>query len=517
NSSFYDRPIDLVINGKDSFKLSFEINGQVIVGTYQYGQKVVTDYFEFIIEKTPYFDFPKVEGRYFFVVNSPRNLYNYLQSNVKVRPENFNAKTIRISLTDHNQLKARDLVMAIDTLYLEYTKEAKNQAVQQKIDWLNDQIAETEAKVEGFESYFENFIIEKKTTNFQSEIGKTINRLISLDSARFTMRTRIKNLDSVIEQMRTREDVLGVSPLVMSELPEVVATRLKSYQSLLSERRIKADSYSESTMVMKKLNNELSILKDELYTLIDEYREMLGKSYQQLSANKEQLERTFSQMPSTGTEYAKNTRFYSLQEQFLSSLRRLKMEMEITIAGTVANFVVLYPASFPTVPIKPKPMFIYAIGASVGVILSLVFVVLRYLLNNKISSLKELEKLVSVPVLGAVPAYTTQKLPLTKLVINPGSKSGISEALRSIRTNMEFLNGSSETHIMTITSTISGEGKTFVAVNLGAIIAFSKKRVCIVDLDMRKPKVHLAFNDEPRAQGVSTLLIGRNKLSECIV
>ena len=198
------------------------------------------------------------------------------------------------------------------------------------------------------------------------------------------------------------------------------------------------------------------------------------------------------------------------------ALRKSKMELEITRAGTVTNYVILSPASLPQGPIKPEKLLIYGVALSFSLVFSFVFLLVRYLLNNKITSLRELEKLIQVPILGAVPKYNKEKIPLTKLVIKPSSKSAISESLRTIRTNMEFLNGTKESHIITITSTISGEGKTFIAVNMGAIIAFSKQKVCIVDLDMRKPKVHLAFGDEAAVHGVSTLLIGKSSLDECI-
>src|SRR5690606_8106052 len=105
---------------------------------------------------------------------------------------------------------------------------------------------------------------------------------------------------------------------------------------------------------------------------------------------------------------------------------------------------------------------------------------------------------------------------VSKLVIDRNPKSAMSESLRSIRTNMDFMTKRKDQRVIAVTSTVSGEGKTFISVNLGAIIALSKQKVVIVDMDMRKPKIHHAFSHENSTKGVSTILIDKHGVSECI-
>jgi len=94
-------------------------------------------------------------------------------------------------------------------------------------------------------------------------------------------------------------------------------------------------------------------------------------------------------------------------------------------------------------------------------------------------------------------------------------KSAISESFRSIRTNLQFISNDPAAKVIGITSTISGEGKTFVAINLAGVIAFSDKKVVIIDLDMRKPKIHLGFGVE-NIRGMSTILIGKDHPDACL-
>jgi len=140
-----------------------------------------------------------------------------------------------------------------------------------------------------------------------------------------------------------------------------------------------------------------------------------------------------------------------------------------------------------------------------------------YLSFNKITGIQEMERLTEIPILGTIPYYYTEKLQVSKIVINPESKSAISEALRSIRTNMQFVLTENQGIITSISSTVSGEGKSFVGLNLATVFALSGKRILVMDMDLRKPKFHKVFSNVSEEKGISTILIGKDTLNDCIV
>jgi tyrosine-protein kinase Etk/Wzc len=128
----------------------------------------------------------------------------------------------------------------------------------------------------------------------------------------------------------------------------------------------------------------------------------------------------------------------------------------------------------------------------------------------------EIERLSESPVtiLGIIPKYT-KEIPASQIIVNHNPKSILAESFRSIRTNLQFIANETEAKVISITSTISGEGKTFVCVNLGGIIAYSGKKVIVLDLDMRRPRIHTAFGLD-NSKGMSTLLIGKYKVEDVI-
>jgi tyrosine-protein kinase Etk/Wzc len=516
----YDKPIDVEILNSENYVLSYQYAGKEYKSQHKFGDEITSGPFNLLIERTDNYNDNTGPGKYYFVLNSQQSVINYLKKNVSVTPENYTAKTIKISLRDHNKYKARDFITAIDTLYLFYTKEVTNQALKQKITFLEKLIDQTNDRLEGFEDYFENFTIENRTTSLQNDLNKTILILESLDSQRFHLKTNLSNIN-LIENQLNSEGVPLFNPFVAREMPSVIYSAIDEYTTILGERELKLNSYNENTLVIQSLDQKLEEIEKNLVELVDEYKVITKENISELDARKARLEGSFVELPSMGTEYNKNKRVYALQEDFLLSLRQSKMELEITEAGTVNKSVILATASLPSNPVHPNNLLIHIVGFVLGIIVSLLLIAGKFLMNNKITSLKELDSIVSVPVLGGIPAYQKGKLSHAKLVIDENPKSSVSESLRAIRTNMEFLNGSGQNHVISVTSTVSGEGKTFVGVNLAGIMALSKQKVCVVDLDMRKPKIGLAFGQngsekEREEVGVSTILINKYDYKEGI-
>ncbi len=514
NPIYYDRNFDITLRDDKEFQLSYVKNGKTISEQFAYDEPIQTEDFNLLIEKTKKFP-SDPSGKYFFIINSDEAIVSFLEQNMSIAPENLNASTIRIGLEDFNKYKARNFVRIISELYLDYTTEKKNQTIIQKIQFLDEQIEDAETKLQEFDEYFENFTIENKTVSLQQDMSKTIEMLNALDTQRFSLNQKVRAIKLIVDQLETTETI-SLNPVLLEQFPKYISQAVVDYQSLLEERQLKLNSYNEKTSVISRIDDQLTITRSEVISLIQEYNNSLTDQLSSISTQRKYLESNFVQLPSMGTQYNKTRRLYQQREEFLVALRQSKMELEITKAGTVTEFVILSPAAIGVVPIKPQKMMIYGIGVVAGIVISVFFVLIRYLLHNKFTSVKEVERRTDIPIIGAIPSYRKEKLEHSKLVVGDNPRSPLAEALRSIRTNMEFLQPSEGARVISITSTVSGEGKTFMAVNFGAVMALSGKKVCLVDIDMRKPKVHVALGQPPSEDGVSTILINKAKVKNAI-
>ncbi|MFP4089426.1 MAG: polysaccharide biosynthesis tyrosine autokinase [Cyclobacteriaceae bacterium] len=514
DGSFYDRNIDIEILNGQQFVLSYPLGGEKFSRAYEFGEEIEHPSYRFVVTLNENYT-PSLNGTaYYFTINSKQSQVNYLSANLIVEPVNFNANTIKVGFRGYDRQKIRDLVTVIDSVYLEYTKEKKNQATEQKISFLDEQLTAIEERLGTYENYFEDFTITNKTNNLQSEIGEAIVKMEELDVRRFQLQSTIK----AIEQLRQKvedEQLILTEPTLFIDYPEDLIAHVEQLNQLFNERELLLSSYKENTFAAKRKEQRIAMIKQDILGLVKTYERQFKSSLEELEEKKKEIENEFVQLPSKGTQYGKNRRYYSLYEEIFLSLIQKKNELEIARAGTVTDFVVLLPATVPGTPVAPQRITIMGVGAVSGIILSLMFIAVGYIANNKISSQQELEKLTRVPLLGAIPLKN--KFGSTNgLIVSRSPKSAASEAFRSVRTNMQFMGLRGEKRVVSVTSTVGSEGKTFIASNLACIIALSGQRVVLVDMDLRKPKVHHVFSLENQLAGVSTCLIGEYELDKCI-
>ncbi|HLZ17335.1 MAG TPA: polysaccharide biosynthesis tyrosine autokinase, partial [Cyclobacteriaceae bacterium] len=297
-------------------------------------------------------------------------------------------------------------------------------------------------------------------------------------------------------------------------LPDYINKKLESLTLLSQERDRLSLAYNENTLAFKQKEKELTTLKDQLFGQLNQLKENWMKTLADVVENKKKLEKEFISMPDKNTKFSKNQRFYNLFTEFYLTMMQSKAQFEIAQAGTTPDFKILSSASMPIAPVSPRKTVIIGIGIVAGLVLNFFFLALAYLLDNKVTNVKEIEAAVNVPVLGIIPSFGQTNHTSYQVLENP--RSMVSEAIRSLRTNLDFFTSGGHKKVITISSTISGEGKSFLAKNLGAVLAMSKKRVALIDLDMRKAKKEDSVSGGNPAQGLSTILIRKNTWRECI-
>ncbi len=509
NSSLTDTPIYFEFLKNEAFKIKLTNQDDYIEGSFN--QAVVLNGTKLVFTKSKYYQ-PNDANDYYFILNSRGALVEFLSKNIRVSPLNFNANTISVSFQDNNSLKAYDIVNKIDSLYIAYSNEQKNLANRQKIDWLNNELLQVEKRMQNFESYFENFTLQNKSSDLALDLKKTIITINRTDSQRFQLTKKVTLLNEVIDGIN--EGKIAISYQQRNFLPDYLNKKLEDLSRMQQERDRLALAYNEDTFAFRQKEKEMNSLKELVYRQLAELKKEWLKTLAELVQTKNKLEKEFATMPDKNTQFAKNQRFYKLYEEFYLSMMQSKAQFEIAQAGNTPDFKILSPATLPTTPISPKKYLILGIGLVSAIVLNFFFIGVLYLTNNKITSSQEIEKVITVPLLGVIPISNRKSASHFHVRDNP--KSMVSESIRALRTNLDFFTSGGNKKIITITSTISGEGKSFLAANLSGVLAMSKKKVVLIDLDMRKHKTENQLFSVNPIQGVSTILIRKNTWQECI-
>jgi tyrosine-protein kinase Etk/Wzc len=508
--TLHNTPFYVDQKNSSEYELRIGEKGESVTGTFN--KPLTLKGCILIISLKPFAEFQKGID-YSFVYNSRESLLEYLKNNLTVEPLNFNAKTIKVAFKDNNPFKARDLVNGIDSLYLRYSNEQKNLANKQKIDWLANELSQIEEKMGGYEDYFENFTLKNKTSDLKEDLKITIKQINKIDSQRFELTKRINDINIVVDNLATGDFFLNISQ--QNILPAYLNTSILRLENLYIEMDNMKLSYNENTLAYKQKDQEIETIQKNIQQELTRIKSNWLKQMQELNNAKRRLEGAFVNMPDKNTQFNKNERFYKLYEEFYLTLMQHKSEFEIAQAGSTPDFKLLSTATLPVTPISPNKPIIYGIGFVAGIVLNIFLIGILYLLNDKITNANEVERFTGIPLLGVIPTLRKQNGTTLHIIEHP--KSMVSEAIRTLRTNLDFFSVNTTKKVIAISSTVSGEGKSFIAMNLGGIMALSKKKVVLLDLDMRKVKTHSPSASSDPTKGISTILIRKDHWRECLV
>ncbi len=522
NSAFYNRNLDIQIIDEEEFVLSYETpTGESFSKIYRFNTRIKNQYFTFIVSLTNTFDKLKsTSDSYFFTINSYEYQINYIASSIKANVVNPKAYTIQVSFTDNNPYKAAIITNTIVDIYFGKTLENKNKVYKQTINYLEDQVRIVQDSLERIEKGIDDYKQENGITNqnpeeYQGLVQNILDDIRDLQQERVDMDNELKlyrEISTLLENDSTLLVALTYSTILTDA---TLKSRLEIVYEEEKEKKFMLDRVTKQTAAYQQKEKKIELLKKEVDKFITLNQRIIYEKLSQISISIYKLQ---SSIPSSASqidlELKKMMRYQDSYQQNYSILLGKLIETSITMAGTVTNYQRLATAIPNTTPIYPESQLFYIYGLGAWLALSVLLIGLTYIRQNKVDSLAELEKLSSVPILGMVPKYN-KPMDYSQLIIHRKPKSAISESFRSLRTNLDFMGNISNDTIISVTSTTSGEGKTFIAVNLGGIIALSQTKVVLLDLDLRKPKVHLAFGVE-NTRGMSTLLIGKTSIDEAI-
>ncbi len=514
--SLYNQPFNVVLLDSQRVSLQYNLKGETIAGEYRLGQPIKAPGVVLTMRLNRNFTPEATDQNYHFTVNSDAQLTQYLNGNLNVQVLNPDAGTISIAFTDHSPVKAHDIVAKITELYRGAKLRKTSQSAAQTLAFLDGQIEATGDSLDHVEREMQRFVTSAKGYDTRGRFMENQVKLVELQERRTVDQKRLNQLNQMQRLVDSQSDLTDMIISLTSPEDMAIRAQLESLAQMALSHKVKELTYKEPTTVMRREEIEYNFGRRQVSTFIEQERRKLSEELASIDRKTGELASQVAGLPAQETERARLQRQLDLYNKFVGSLMDKKVSYQISKAGTTPDFQVLANPSTPGSPIYPEKFIVYLIGLAIGIVMSLGLVAGRYFSHNTVTNLRELETHAQATVLGVIPTYTKEKMLISRMVIDKNPKSAISESIRSIRTNLEFLGNTKQKHrLITVTSTISGEGKTFVAVNMGGIMAQTGQRVAILDMDMRKPKVHLAFDLE-NTKGMSTLLIDKHTIDDCV-
>lgn len=424
---------------------------------------------------------------------------------------------LKINFVSDVPNKAADFVNAIAKVYIQENVNTRAKAAEQTITFIDGLISDLAEQVNKSQQNLTDFQTLNSGVEL-SDIGKAeFVKLTDLETQKSMMELKKKMLSKLNTQIKqannkTLELVL-LDPEDAQDLPEMlhllnglILDRLSLSLKSLPNSPVMLESERKITEVKSALARALISAQAKLEDRIQYNNKLLQIAQNKLSA-----------LPQKQQALLNLERSFKVNEKIYGYLMEKKLETRISKSSITANASIIDEATTPTNPFYPVPDRIYTIAFLIGLGVGVGFIFLLRFIYNRIPDKETIEALSKTPVIGVIKKLEEEEMEDNyELYVMKSPKSVFSESVRGIRTNINFLL-KGETHkVVCVTSSVSGEGKTFCTVNLAASLTLLGYKVIVVGCDLRRPKIHLTFRNMSNDVGVTTYLIGKHELADVI-
>ncbi|PRY86998.1 GumC family protein [Mongoliibacter ruber] len=493
-----------------SAKASGPFDDQLLNQTYRFGEEIVTERTKFSVHKLKYM---RPGEKLFFIVHHPTDVLETYQRSITVRPINSYGTVLQVSTVSRVVEKGRDYVNALMDSYLDYDLTEKNRITENTLSFLDQQMSVLEDSLRKVENRMLNFKVENKLMDVSSEFGGVLGNIQRLDDL-------VQDIDFELSYYKSLQTYLVDKGADYSEIlaPSIVGLSDGFLNGMIAalveaslERRKILAIVNENHPNVRQLDEQIEKMRENIFENIDNLVANTEKRKAEVNKKLAELDVEFSRLPQTESSYANIFRQYRLRENLYNYLLEKRAEAGIAKASNISDNSVLDYARRGSLVFPQKPQN-YGMAVGLGFFIPLGFLLLFHYLNNKIMDQIQLRNSLRIPLLGTI-GYSTKE---TNMIVAEHPKSMVSESFRSLRSGLFYIASEKKCKRILVTSSVSGEGKTFVSLNLAAAIALSGKKTCLLGMDLRKPKISDYVGIDNKV-GLSSYLVGKSEKEDIVL
>lgn len=483
------------IIGVEKVEFSYDKASQTVLlnnkDKYPVNQFVSTAYgtLKFLPNKYHFAAFNQGEKKFFFSLDEPQNVAAGLTRGLKISP-NKQSAIVELSYKDPIPQRAVDILNQLIITYDQVSISEKNSLARNTLAFVNEQLRGVTIELDSIEKRIQQYKSGSGAVDIGTQGGFYLKSVSENDQKLGDINMQLSMLNQVEKFVGERQSgemlapsTLGVSDPSLSNLITQLQTTQLEYDKLKK-------TVGENNPKLKALESQMATLRPSIVDNIKNQKQSLVASRQSLSSTNSGYNAMLSSVPKKEKQLLEISREHMTKANQYQTLLQKQQEIEMSLASVISNSRVVDKALAGKVPVSPKKSMIYlmaiiaAIGAFAGII------ILKDTITGKIKFRNEIEKMTSIPIIGEIAYEKTQN----PLVIEKGTRSFVAEEFRKLRVSLSFLGIDSSHKKILLTSSISGEGKSFIAANLAVSLSLTGKKVILVDLDLNQPTLSKILN-----------------------
>ena len=439
------------------------------------------------------------------VINKPLAVAKGYCGSMTIEPTSKTTSVAVISLKNSNVQRGKDFINKLLEMYNINTNNDKNEVAQKTAEFINERISIISKELGSTEKDLESFKRGAGITDLTSDAQIALTGSAEYEKKRVENQTQINLLQDLQKYMQNEGYEVLPSNIGLQDVN--LAAAINRYNEVLVERKRLLRTSTENNPTIINLDTSISAMKENVQVSLDRVLRGLFITKADLDREASRYSRRISEAPGQEREFVSIARQQEIKAGLYLRLLQKREENAITLAATANNAKIIDDAIADDAPVSPKGKMIYLVALVLGVGIPVGVIYLLELTKFKIEGRSDVEKLTNVPIVGDIP-LTDEKQGAIAVFENQNNL--MSETFRNIRTNLQFML-ENDKKVILVTSTVSGEGKSFISANLAISLSLLGKKVIIVGLDIRKPGLNKVFNIPRKEVGITQYLANPEK------
>ncbi|AYN66655.1 hypothetical protein D1013_04290 [Euzebyella marina] len=500
----YDEPIYISIVDESNYEIKASLEGVDYNETHVFGDLVNAPFATFTINLKPEVEFEHSDKPLYFVLRNTDIVVNEFLESLSVNRVNETGDLLGLSFLSNNKVKGEDIVAGLIEAYVQEMIKHENELAENTIKMIDDRIKLLSGEISGVERTVEEFKTRNDLTNVSSNADVYIEQANDYKRMIADYQTQINVMESIEEYLSRGNSDTPIPGALSSNDPALVSI-IEQYNQTLFEKKQLSQSASSSNPLILNMNRNLQELSSAILENVRSAKNGLIIAMRNLQSNANKYDAQIAKVPAMERQLLDISREQSTKEGLYLYLLRKREEEVLSLAAPVSSTRIVSLPKASMYPVAPNKTALYLGGFLLGLFLPFSIIYAKDILSNKVTNVEELEALVSAPVLGEI-----SKNPKKGLIdFSQDSRTPTAELFQLLRFNLEYFNKTDKNQVVLVTSSIKGEGKTFIASNLAVTLAFNGEKVAVLSFDLREPQLIENLMMNKRSPGITDFILNR--------
>jgi len=483
---------------------------------FKFGEVVRTPFLQGVFQLNPKNSFDKKDTYYLHLNDYNKTVQKY-REDLNVKTKDKNSSILILKLKGTNKAKLADYLNTTADILKQQILDDKNKYAVNTIKFIDSTLQDIQKDLTNAARDLKNFISNKTVLNLDDPTTKLYEKITRFDLQKNQIVQKKMYYEQLLRYLNDKNHYADLpAPTVVGIDDPTIINKVGKITQLAIQRKKVLTSFQEDSQVIKNIDLEIESLRKSLLETVNSALYSLSQEFNLVNRNIKSIERKINKLPEEKQTLLTLRRKFELKQEVYNNLLQKRNEAGIVMASNVSDLKIIDTAKdVGQLPVAPNRKINYLIAAIMGLLIPALIVFFLYLMDNKVHDIADVEELTDTPLLGQVYHHDKNgNLPVLDF-----SQGIVAESFRSLRSALRFmLPREKKSKVILITSSISGEGKTFVSANLALVEAVSNKKTVLLEFDLRKPKFKEYFKEARQRQtGLSQYLSGNAVLDDIIV